>query len=223
MAASRHLLVGLFAALPLAAACQLVLNLDQYQKVDGGDDASPDGLVGSDAGSGQDGALPDAFYKPAAWATERMPNPAFDSGTDANFNTVSYQVLKDDGGTPVAVHDATKSGPNRTWLTTSSAATTEQAAEAYCAARTELGKTWRLPTRIELVALIDFTPASPNFIDTSLFNLSQVTLWTSSVYRPYDPDAGLLYWTVDFKAGAVAPSIGSTQSYGALCVLDTSK
>jgi hypothetical protein len=216
----RALVAVLVAGLPLVAACDLVLGLDKYEKVEGGTDAAAaDVAVDADA-SGDAQTLPDAITQGAAWADTRMPNPKFDSGLNANFNTVSY-VDVSDGGNVFAVFDATDAGPRRTWLKTSSqtAFKTEEDAQAYCAARSAaIGGDWRLPTRIELVTLIDFTQGG--FIDPR-FQLNGITrLWTVSAYRPYDPQKGVQYWTVDFGAGRVLESNGPTsnENYGALCV-----
>ena len=205
------------------AACDLVLGLDKYEKVEaGGTDAAADVAVDADAG-GDAQALPDAITKAAFWADTRMPNPKFDSGLNANLNTVSYVDISD-GGTAFAVRDDTDAGPRRTWLKTSSptAHKTEEAAQAYCVGLgAVIGGDWRLPTRIELVTLIDFTqPALAPSIDPR-FELNGITrLWTVSAYRPYDPQKGVQYWTVDFGAGRVLESNGPTsnESYGALCV-----
>ena len=99
MAASRRarlLVAGLVAALPLAAACQTLIGLDKYERVDGGQDAGADELLTSEAG-GPDVTLPDVFSAPITWASTRMPNPRFDSGaSDAQFNTLdAYDLVGD--------------------------------------------------------------------------------------------------------------------------------
>lgn len=223
MAASRArlLVVVVLAALPLTAACQILIGLDGYDKVDASADAATDAAPDADADA-PDVSLPDAFYKPTAWADSRMPNPSFDSGIDALFNTVSYVELLDastDVSVPFAVRDTTDGGPNRTWLKVPSAAPygTEAEAESYCGSRgATIGGKWRLPTRIELVSLIDFTRAPA--IDPLFLQAAQ-RFWTASAYRPYNPKLGLQYWTVDFASGVVRPSTATLPCY-ALCVAD---
>lgn len=227
MAASRtRLLVAcLLAALPLTAACQQILGLDQYEKADAAADAGADADADVPDADVPDVSLPDAFYKPTAWADSLMPNPSFDSGSDALFNTVSYLELLDasipDASVRFAIRDTTAGGPNRTWLKTpsSSSFATEALAETYCGSLgATIGGKWRLPTRIELVALIDFTRTPA--IDP-LFLESAKVFWTSSPYRPYDPKLGLQYWTVNFgDPPSVRPSSGQIP-YFSLCVADT--
>jgi len=208
MAASRRLLVGLAAVLPLAAACQLVLGLDRYEKVDGGQDAGPDELLTSEAG-GQDVTAPDVFSAPIQWAATRMPNPRFNVGaSDANFNFLDAYVVLDG-----AVSDPIF---NRIWSPGASAAGTFEAATAYCEAQTIAGKKGRLPTRIELVSLLDFTTSAGPSALPGVFDGGQIPrMWTSSPVRPYNGNS-VQYWVVDFDGKQVVPSEFG-KKYAALC------
>jgi hypothetical protein len=67
---------------------------------------------------------------------------------------------------------------------------------------------YRLPTRIELVSLLDFRPNSPVRIDTELFPGVKPILYATKT--PYENDAAQ-YWGVDFCADCLM----STHVYGA--------
>jgi hypothetical protein len=68
-------------------------------------------------------------------------------------------------------------------------------AAAACAAR---GAGWRLPTRLELVSLVDFTIAAPGPTINAMFaNTPSAVFWTSSPYYGNVGDA----WTVGFDGG----------------------
>lgn len=71
-------------------------------------------------------------------------------------------------------------------------------ATAYCA-ELELGgkKGFRIPTRAELVSLVDYSVDSPAIDTTAFPEEGGSTLWTSTP-RATDPSQ---YWTVDFKFG----------------------
>lgn len=207
MAASRRrvLVAGLVAALPLAVACQAVLNLDKYQKVDGGQDAGPDELLTSEA-AGQDVTLPDVYSAPIDWAITPMPNPPFDAGrsADAQFNTLNAYDLVDG-----AVSDPIF---KRVWSPDAAPLGSFDAAKAYCESLTIGGKKGRLPTRIELVSLIDFVKDST--LPTVFDGGKTRRMWTSSLVRPF---AGTIqYWIVDFDGRTVRASDANTD-YAALC------
>lgn len=77
---------------------------------------------------------------------------------------------------------------------------TQDEARAYCADLTLAGQSdWRLPTRIELVSLVDFTRDQPA-IDTAAFQSTpSAAFWTSSSLAGSDSSA----WGVDFSNGLV--------------------
>jgi hypothetical protein len=79
-------------------------------------------------------------------------------------------------------------------------ATWEQA-QAYCTALSLPGfpSGWRLPTRIELISIVDYTRSNPA-IDTEVFPGTRTGIyWTSSTAA--DGSGG--YWWVDFNTGHV--------------------
>jgi hypothetical protein len=77
-----------------------------------------------------------------------------------------------------------------------------------------MGGSWRVPTRIELVSLVDYTqPSGKATIDPVVFaNVQARAHWTSS---PVPGDGGpSAYWTVSFADG-----LASNSAAGATYVL----
>jgi hypothetical protein len=72
---------------------------------------------------------------------------------------------------------------------------TEPDADATCASK---GVGWRLPTRLELVSLVDYTVAAPGPTINPVFaDTPGAIFWTSSVYAGDVGDA----WNIGFDAG----------------------
>jgi hypothetical protein len=235
------LLVGIAAMIASLAACDSLLGLGNYNVVpaDGGADSGGgatgdaadenDSTIGlpeagpSDAGDASDvtaddapsdaGPPPDVSVDAPSlvtlWAQWPMPNPdaatAPESGTLLP-NQMTYD-LGADGGSPTAYDTVTK----LTWVRQPTTTVSSYAAAAdYCA---NLMGGYQVPTRIQLVSLIDFTQ-NPT-INAAAFPevMGGVRYWTASVvHGPVGPPK---YWTVDFGTGLTA----NTQSGGAaLCV-----
>jgi hypothetical protein len=90
---------------------------------------------------------------------------------------------------------------------------TFEAARDACGKQSAAGGGWRLPTRIELVSILDHTkqePALPRSADGgSLFQGGPTSgkYWTSSVVKPLTNP--IQFWGVDIKQGTVEPSVGT--------------
>jgi hypothetical protein len=84
----------------------------------------------------------------------------------------------------------------------------------YCASK---GAGWRLPTRLELVSLVDFTIAmpGPTIDDASFPNTPSDAFWTSSAFIGYAGSG----WDVSFFLGSAAYS-DVTNGHRARCVRD---
>jgi hypothetical protein len=95
---------------------------------------------------------------------------------------------------------------------------TRVGASAYCANKVPVGS-WRLPTRLELVSLVDFTatglfpPFGPTINQTYFPNTPNSPFWTSSAYA----GAPVAAWSVSFLSGYTAYS-DVTKGYGVRCV-----
>jgi len=62
---------------------------------------------------------------------------------------------------------------------------------------------WRLPTRIELVSILDTSQAGRPLVNPAFSTMQGRYYWTSSV----NPQG--MHWTVDFTGGRIVPSIAS--------------
>jgi hypothetical protein len=186
------------ALLPLAVACNSVIGLSDFTKGecagarcgDGGE--LPDQVVDGGADVRLD-ALPDVKgADPVSWAKWPMPN--YDGGAITLPNPLVYSIL-----------DANRVEDTVTglvWRRSVLAADATQAeASAACAALDRATGPWRLPKRIELVTLLDFSRTSI-LIDPALTGVKNVRVWTSSESRPIKVAPGA-YWTVSFETGSV--------------------
>jgi hypothetical protein len=240
MARSRTLVLGVLAGIAGAlAGCDSLLGLGNYSAVpcaedcgvdgsagdvDGGADATLDAADASDASdadatSDADAAFeagpisdapPDAPPVIAAWARWPMPNPdaALYPGSDASLpNPMSYDAGAD-GGSPT-VYDAVT---GLTWWRT--ALTSIGSLQAAVAACTGLGVGFHVPTRIQLVSLIDFTRQNPTLNASVFSGVTSTAFWTASVARTSAGTNGFT-WTVNFGSGEVS---NSQSGAAVLCV-----
>jgi hypothetical protein len=146
-------------------------------------------------GADADTGMVCAARNPASpWAMWKMPNPA-----SANLpNPASYTDLGD--GTVrdnVTCLNWQRDVPQGTYAWAE--------AGEYCGSLPLAGSEWRLPTRIELVSLVDFTKGDPlPTIDTTAFpDTPAEVFWSSSLVA--DTSSGTTYaWYVYFFSGATS-------------------
>lgn len=206
---SRHrLLLALAGVFTVATvlACNGLIGLSDYDRVEctgrvcdgGASDATVDVVVpdsGRDAGGLGAG--------PVSWARWPMPNypdaglpnePLFEPDGDDAVKQVQTQLI---------------------WRKTPSSPMSQAEAVAYC--RGLQPGEWRLPKRIELVTLLDYSDGSP-FISRALFpGVPQIRAWTSSEVRPFTAGPEARWWIVNFDDGTVGQE-RSDRAYIALCV-----
>ncbi len=219
------------------AACNLIAGLDHFQDVScepcgdgsveagGGDvlipppqDAAPDAGedvfipvdasdagdasdadTGSDADAGESGGAvapeggPPYDYRWARWV---MPN-----GAEAGLpNPASYAPLPGIDGGVLDLRTRLMWGPTQ-------AAATADAGAALCASP------WRVPTRIELVSILDTSSQTGVLVNPAFATMQQAKYWTSSVTLTGQS------WTVDFGEGSVtAPATGLAHATAVVCV-----
>jgi hypothetical protein len=186
----------------------------------------PDGAVGSDGPSTEDasagsleasgssdaraaGCTP-AIGIPYSYACWTMPNPA-SAGLP---NPASYT----DQGDGTVKDDVTGLIWQKTVASTQAYSWT--AAQTYCQTLTLAGRTWRLPTRIELLSIVDFTRTSPA-IDTTAFpdNPGGKYTWTNSPWVVSQiPTKPQFSWIVNFYEGLTSNAGDRTAVEYARCV-----
>jgi hypothetical protein len=211
-------------SLAALAACNAIAGLGEFQDVPAAPDAEAGATDGAGAidedspgaseDSGQDGAAPvdagldapsvpdtgpvDAGPPPDATSTVdlRWPRWIMPNGAEAGLQNPARYVAVGDGGAVDLVTGLTWSAPV--------SATSLPAARESCPYPTHV------PTRIELVSILD-TSQSPPLVNPVFTGFPAASLWTSSV----TPDGRS--WTVDFAGGVVAPSSSGASSVA--CVL----
>lgn len=197
-AATVALALGAAAAV---VACNELLGLGDYVEVacttkcpdgappisDASNDApdAPARLPEAGEGGGAvDAGLPELKY---TWPQWHMPNPV-EAGL---ANDASYSVI----GDASVIDNVTK----LEWEKASARVSSFDDASRRCASIATNGHAdWRVPTRIELVSLLDYMRSDPPQIDP-VFDQQPASLWSASRYAG---DAGL-HWTVDFFFGEV--------------------
>jgi hypothetical protein len=153
-----------------------------------------DGGPGPDAAGTDVGTVCGARSPASTWAAWRMPSPV----TTHLPNPASYTNL-DDG----TVRDDVTCLVWQRDVSENTCSWTE--ANDYCSSLPLAGGGWRLPTRIELVSLVDFTKAAPGpTIDEAAFpNTPSEEFWSSSLVA--ETVAGTTFaWYVYFSSGATS-------------------
>jgi hypothetical protein len=205
----RKRLLGLAmvaAVVPLVVACNAIIGLSDFEKTEcNGGGKCGDGSVPPDGGQPDvvvDGDVPDARgANPVSWAAWPMPN--YDGGAEFLPHPISYNVL--DGN---RIEDTVT---GLVWRRSTLAPVAYDAARLACNTLDPATGPWRLPKRIELVTLLDFSQKQ-FFIGPQFTGVKNVRVWTSSEYRvrdlvDLDPKKPSIitdaFWTVDFGTGAV--------------------
>lgn len=189
--------------MPLALACNGVIGLSDYRRGEcsgGGvcSDAGPlfDGTV---ADSPVDGDRPDVTTdasgtRPVSWAAWPMPN--YDAGAPIDNAPMAYDVVVSQG-----FQDRI------TKLVWRHPMPPEAANATYAKALEICASPWRLPSRIELVTLLDMgqngAKIAPVFKAPDP-GTPQGVHWTFSEVRPFGEDGRREHWVVDFGVGGVA-------------------
>jgi hypothetical protein len=195
-------------ALSTLGACVQIVGMDDPTLVDRLDEPSGSGAGGNGSGSNSSGSGsvdPPATGSssnsssgnstgsaPNAWADWPMPNP-----TSAQLpNPSSYSG---DSVSAVVKDLVTK----LEWQGSVQMAVFSFAgATAYCESLDYGGfSDWRLPSRIELVSLVDYTQSNPAIDPTAFPGTPAAAFWTSSPKVSFSMSEA---WTVDFASGATA-------------------
>ena len=170
----------------LVVGCRAVPGQVDLMIVDGGFDEAGENVDGGDSTSR------DMSMASAAWIDWRMPNPAATGLPNPSSYDTSIAGLVKDNVTGLV------------WQSVVDANSYTLAnAKSYCSNLALAGGGWRVPSRIELVSLIDFTTRGPA-IDVAFPNTPLSAFWSSS------PAAGIsqVAWFVNFSTGGT----GATDS-----------
>jgi len=183
------------AALAALVACNGIIGLSDFDKAPcpGGactDGATPDAAL--ESGADASDASPDVKgADPVSWAKWKMPN--YDGGAVFLPNPLLYNVVDAN-----IIEDTVT---NLAWQrSTLPADATLEEAKTACAKLDPQTGPWRLPKRIELVTLIDYS-RSGILIDPQFTGVKNLRVWSSSESRPLTADQA--YWTVNFENGMV--------------------
>jgi hypothetical protein len=153
-----------------------------------------DGGKAPDAVDTEVGAVCGARSPASTWAMWRMPNPATANlPNPVHYTDLGGGTVRDDVTCLVWQRDVPED--SYSW----------EEAKDYCSSLPLAGGGWRLPSRIELVSLVDFTKAAPGpTIDTAAFpNTPAEVFWSSSLVAA--TAAGTSFaWYVYFSSGATA-------------------
>jgi len=186
---------------PLAlGACVQIVGIEDPKPLNdtAGSGASSGSGSGTSSGSSGTSANPGG-----PWIGWRMPNPA----AAGLKNPSEYAV---DESRDIVWDKVT----NLTWQrTVDSNQYTWDEAKAYCDKLVHGGyDDWRLPWRIELVSIVDYTKSDPA-IDAVFPNTPSVEFWTASIYV----DVSGYAWAVEFYEGDSYPPTTNTQ-FSVRCV-----
>jgi hypothetical protein len=208
---------ALFVAVGLGSACVLALGEDFDQSYCGG---APLSCPAAANGVCPSSTMTCGAMGCSGWASWPMPNPV-NAGlpNQASYDRSSTLGVVKDNVTKLWWQDPV-GGANASSVNCSGGCSQDQAS-AYCANLVLAGYCdWRLPTRIELVSLIDFTQAPP--IDPGSFgSLPSVdAFWTSSLVNVDTPFAYYVDFSDTSSGGPVTVvSVDpGTEQHNARCV-----
>lgn len=205
-------------------ACNSIIGLSDFNKGDcagGGACLDDSGILPTDAGGdhavpNDDGGIPDAGPGASAvsWASWPMPNY-----TGAEAGSVTVPDLS-----PTANQTVTDTKTKLVWQQAPSQNPLKYD-DAVAACKAAPNGPWRLPKRIELVTLLDYSHGKP-FIDQTTFTgfATNATAWTSSEYRTVDDNnvssVTNQFWTVSFGVGDLELAARTDLAAIAFCVQD---
>lgn len=203
-----------------APACALVAGLEEHELAPAEPPKGP-GWPDSATVFCSDGT------KGGACPTSEMA-PSY--GQDGNYIGRVSQYTIDASG-----NNVTASVTGITWRRKASPMPLPQSgAAAYCAGLSSSGATYRLPTREELISLIDYGALNDKISKTAFEGVTNVdSIWTLSAY----PGQGQQYWMVELRCVVLGPGMCALDGGGfegpgvtgaryegslakALCVLD---
>jgi Protein of unknown function (DUF1566) len=175
----------------LVGACMQIVGIEDPKRLEdkpggetSGTGSGSSGAGGASSSSGMGGNSSSGTS--GSWVSWPMPNPA---NTQLDYPAM-YSIV----GTDTVLDEVTKLQWQRTQTDMSFS---WEDALAYCNNLVHDGHSdWRLPSRIELVSLIDYTRSSPA-IDPIFLNVTGVAVWSATPWAG-DPNNA---WVVYFNDG----------------------
>ena len=223
---------GLIGLAGLGAACNAIFGLDERQPFPPDAGIGAGGAGGSTStsgpGSGTGGNCSGTMVACDGVCVDPATDPAHCGGCGKACNVAAGEVCSDHctsrewalwsvselpsytPGVDTVLDNVTK----LTWQRfVSPESYTQEDGRAYCAALPLEGGGWRLPTRVELQSIVDYSKPQPGpLIDTAAFpNAPNDEFWCSS-----QPPNGV-GWAVSFSDGHTL-GIGVTELFRARCV-----
>ncbi len=192
-----------FLLCPWLFACNQVLGIDEPKEEPVAPTRETPGSTGTDAELGEpskpSGQPPEQMeppdplgFSPYAWAAWPMPHPASLAGA---ANPQNFQQTSE-----VVIDSVTK----LKWQKMADATLrTREEAKRYCDGLRIKGESFRLPSRIELLSLVDFTRSTVYLDEEAFPNERAGKYWTSSAYAK-DSRSG---WAVNFEFGTTLVGI----------------
>ncbi len=192
-------------------ACEQILGLGDYKEGDASpcDGCTADAAIDvTDAGPADVFQLPDGVSAASSWARWRIQNSGIEVADGAADASLASFVLVGDAG---VIFDNVSKSLSWNVTTPDAGSSTFEQAFAWCAGLP--GGSWRLPTRIELVTLLDTTRTSAAFVNPAFDGIVTARPhWTSSYERPVSGK----YWFVNFQNGNAEIALPSQG--GVICV-----
>ncbi len=196
----RRLVAILAAIIPITAGCNAILGIESHALAPDGGNGGASGSPGP--GCGGVGAAEDVVAAAGTKCGFTMPNPV-----GAGLPNAASYTQNVDGTVTDKVTGLTWEGE------VDSAHFTRAGAIKHCNELKDAGGGWRLPTRVELVSLVDFTRPGPT-ISATFKTRPPEKFWTSS-RGACDPTVG---WFVDFDDGSTHQTAKTDDPFRARCV-----
>jgi hypothetical protein len=216
------LVVFLLASGAAAAACDSIAGIGDFHEVacepceDAGLDSSPGPIVDDASDASQDAGID---------ATVDAADAAVDTGTDASDDGNGYTpseagpsvdfrwarwimpnvAITSDAATPS--YSARSDGGAKDLVTGLQWGNMTTGVTSIASATTACAPPWRLPTRIELVSILDTSQTGAVLANPQFSTLQAVRYWTSSV-----TPAGRS-WVVDFGVGTITASVSGQATF----------
>ena len=203
----RRAVYALACMTPLLVACNAILGIDDYDKAEcsGGPCLDDGGRADGDTDEGGRDAGPDVQFidasgaAPVSWIKFMMPNYP-EAGPDNSQPKYAPSSTADGG-----IGDSISRRAWRPVGDSDDEKTPKTLAEAKKLCEDVPGDVkWRVPTRIELVTLLDFSKDSSKATADTRFNLELDAYWTSSALRELPAGSTVaaltsLNWVVSFN------------------------